>query len=130
MSAAPSPQADPLMESMIGFYLMSAGLILISFAVGVAYQLKRNKRDFEQTTGRRLSSMSAESDELRSLARELIAQQTRLTERMQNIEAIVTSALWDERARQAQQATLAEATLSDEEQAAALARQIQSQERA
>lgn len=117
------------MESMIGFYLMSAGLILISFAVGVAYQLKRNKRDFEQTTGRRLSSMSAESDELRSLARELIAQQTRLTERMQNIEAIVTSALWDERARQAQQATLAEATLSDEEQAAALARQIQSQER-
>lgn len=116
------------MESMFGFYLISAGLILIAFGVGAAYQVKRTKREFEQTTGRRLSNISADSDELRSLARELIAQQARLTERMQNIEAIVTTTLWDERARQAQRASLAEAALSDEEQAAVIARQIQAQE--
>ena len=122
------------MSPFIAFFAVIGGLLIGAFAIWNDYQLKQKKLELDITKARDAAGVPADTDEIRGILKELLKHQARLTERVQNLEAIVTSTVYDERTRpRAAAPASAPATdtaLTDEEQAAALARQIQQQERA
>ncbi len=121
------------MGGIVAIFAILGGLVMGAFAIWNDYQLKQKKLELDLTKARDASGIPADGDEIRAIVKELLKHQARLTERVQNLEAIVTASVWDERTRAGQTpatAHTADPVLSDEEQAAAIARQIQSQERA
>ena len=118
------------MGGIVAIFAVLGGLVMGAFAIWNDYQLKQKKLELALTKARDASGIPADGDEIRAIVKELLKHQARLTERVQNLEAIVTSSVYDERTRLNAGAPTTDPILSDEEQAAAIARQIQSQERA
>ncbi len=115
------------MGAVVAIFAVIGGLLFGAFAIWSDYQLKQKKLELDLAKARDASGIPADTEEIRGILKELLKHQARLTERVQNLEAIVTSSVWDQREQTSAGPT---AVLNDEEQAAAIARQIQSQERA
>lgn len=118
------------MGPFVAFLMVFGGLAMGAFAIWNDYQLKQKRLDIERVRASDASGIPADSEEIRGILKEMLKHQARLTERVQNLEAIVTSALWDQKSAAQVSVSAPVAEQSDEEQAAAIARQIQAQERA